>query len=112
MFSQVSKSGAKYTSGNVVSIDSYDDKKKVTLSNGQEYFAKTIIFAIGGKVSNSNFKYDYYLNKGLSYCAICDGSLYKGKNVAVIGNNDSVENAVDYLAGIASNIYFINIVNY
>ena len=51
MFSQVSKSGAKYTSGNVVSIDSYDDKKKVTLSNGQEYFAKTIIFAIVGKLN-------------------------------------------------------------
>lgn len=109
MFSQVSKSGAKYTSGNVVSIDSYDDKKKVTLSNGQEYFAKTIIFAIGGKVSNSNFKYDYYLNKGLSYCAICDGSFYKGKSVAIIGNNECVENSVDYLANIADNIYFINI---
>jgi thioredoxin reductase (NADPH) len=49
------------------------------------------------------------LNRGLSYCAICDGGFYKDKTVAVIGNNDSVENTVDYLAGIASNIYFINI---
>ncbi len=109
MFSQVSKAGAKYVTGNVVSIKLENKIKKVILSDGKEYNGKSVIFAIGGKVGQNNFKYDYYLNKGLSYCAICDGSFYKGKTVAVIGDNDAVENSVDYLANIADNIYFINI---
>ena len=109
MFSQVSKSGAKYVTGNVISIKLENKIKKVILSDGKEYNGKSIILAIGGKVTQNNFKYDYYLNKGLSYCAICDGSFYKGKTVAVIGDNDAVENSVDYLANIADNIYFINI---
>ena len=109
MFSQVSKAGAKYVTGNVISIKLENKIKKVILSDGKEYNGKSVIFAIGGKVGQNNFKYDYYLNKGLSYCAICDGSFYKGKTVAVIGDNDAVENSVDYLANIADNIYFINI---
>ena len=109
MFSQVSKAGAKYVTGNVISIKLENKIKKVILSDGKEYNGKSIILAIGGKVTQNNFKYDYYLNKGLSYCAICDGSFYKGKTVAVIGDNDAVENSVDYLANIADNIYFINI---
>ena len=109
MFSQVSKSGAKYVTGNVISIKLENKIKKVILSDGKEYNGKSVILAIGGKVTQNNFKYDYYLNKGLSYCAICDGSFYKGKTVAVIGDNDAVENSVDYLANIADNIYFINI---
>jgi len=109
MFSQVSKLGVKYVTGTVINISLKEDYKEITLQNSKKINAKTIILAIGGKVSNTNFKYDSYLNKGLSYCAICDGSFYKGKSVAVIGNNESVENTVDYLAGIANNIYFINI---
>lgn len=109
MFSQMSKSGAKYITGTVISIVNEEKTKKVILSNGKEYWAKAIILAIGGKVSQTEFKYDYYLNKGLSYCAVCDGSFYKGKSVAIIGNDEAVENAVDYLSNIASNIYFINI---
>jgi thioredoxin reductase (NADPH) len=106
MFSQVSKLGVKYVSGSVVNID---ESKNITLQNGKKFKAKTIIVATGGRVGNTNFKYSNYLNKGLSYCAVCDGSFYGGKTVAVIGNNDSVENTVDYLSGIVSNIYFINI---
>lgn len=109
MFSQVSKQGVKYVSGTVINIDLKEDYKEITLQNSKKIKSKTIILAIGGKVSSTSFKYDYYLNRGLSYCAICDGGFYKDKTVAVIGNNESVENTVDYLAGIASNIYFINI---
>ena len=83
--------------------------KKIVLHDGKEFFAKAIIIATGGKLGGSQFKYDKYLNKGLSYCAVCDGNFYKEKSVAVIGNNDSVENTVDYLSNIAANIYFINI---
>ena len=55
----------------------------------------------------SDTKYDYYLNKGLSYCAICDGGFYKDKTVAVIGNNDSVENTVETVGNQRSEIGWI-----
>ena len=111
MFSQMTKSGAKYVTGSVISINRANNSIKVILANGKEFEGKTLILAIGGKVSDADFKYHYYLNKGLSYCAVCDGSFYKGKNVAVIGDNEAVENSVDYLSSIANNIYFINIEN-
>lgn len=109
MFTQMSKSGVKYVSGDVIFIDNEDSNKKIVLNDGKEFISKALIIATGGKLGNTQFKYDYYLNKGLSYCAVCDGGFYKGKSVAVIGNNESVENTVDYLSNIASNIYFINI---
>jgi thioredoxin reductase (NADPH) len=62
---------------------------------------------MGGKLSNDNFKYDNYLNKGLSYCVVCDANFYKDKIVALIGDNKSIED-VDYLSNIAEKVYFIN----
>ncbi len=109
MFSQMTKSGVKYVTGNVTFINKEEDLIRVVLTNAKEYVGKTLVLAIGGKVSDTNFKYHHYLNKGLSYCAVCDGSFYVGKRVAIIGDNEAVENSVDYLSGIASNIYFINI---
>lgn len=107
MFAQSIKYGAKYKQGNVVSIESNKEYKKVVLSNGESQLAKSLILAMGGKLSNDTFKYDHYLNKGLSYCVVCDANFYKDKIVALIGDNKSIEE-VDYLANIASKVYFIN----
>lgn len=106
MFSQSIKYGAKYKQGNVVSIED-GELKKVILSNGEEYYCKALILAVGGKLSNKGFKYDNYLNKGLSYCVVCDANFYKNKVVALIGDNKAIED-VDYLSKIAQKIYFIN----
>ena len=54
------------------------------------YWAKAIILAIGGKVSQTEFKYDYYLNKGLSYCAVCDGFFYRKKKTGLVGSGDYI----------------------
>ncbi len=107
MFAQSIKYGAKYKQGNVVSLDNGNDYKRVILSNGEQICAHALILAIGGKISEKGFKYDKYLNKGLSYCVVCDGSFYKNKDVAIIGNNDAIED-VEYLSNIARKIYFIN----
>lgn len=69
----------------------------VTLENGAELFAKTVVIATGarwrllGIPGESEFK-----NKGVSYCPHCDGPLYEGKDVVVIGGgNSGVEAAID-----------------
>jgi thioredoxin reductase (NADPH) len=107
MFSQAIQYGAKYKQGNVVSIVEDSLNKKVILSNGEEFFARALILAVGGKLSSETFKYDHYLNKGLSYCVVCDANFYKNKNVALIGDNKSLDD-VDYLSRIVKKVYFIN----
>lgn len=107
MFAQSIKYGAKYKQGNVVSLEDNKEYKKVILSNGEEILGHSLILAIGGKISDKGFKYDNYLNKGLSYCVACDANFYKDKVVAIIGTNESIDD-VDYLANIAKKVYFIN----
>lgn len=107
MFAQSIKYGAKYKQGNVVSLEDNKEYKKVILSNGEEILGHSLILAIGGKISDKGFKYDNYLNKGLSYCVVCDANFYKDKVVAIIGTNESIDD-VDYLANIAKKVYFIN----
>ena len=107
MFAQSIQFGAKYKQGNVVAINNYQEYKEVVLANGEIIKCKALVLAIGGKVSSTSFKYDKYLNRGLSYCVVCDANFYKDKVVALIGNNKAIDD-VTYLANIAKKVYFIN----
>lgn len=51
---------------------------------------------------------DLFLGKGISFCAICDGAFYKGKNVAVIGGGDTALDDALYLSDIAAKVYLIH----
>ena len=48
------------------------------------------------------------MGKGVSYCAICDGSFYRGKKVAVLGGGDTALDDAAYLAGLAEQVYVIH----
>ncbi len=75
-----------------------------------EYEARTAIIASGkrsrelGVTGEKEFK-----NKGLTYCATCDGPLFSGKDVAVVGGGNSALDAVLQLVNIAKKVYIINI---
>jgi thioredoxin reductase (NADPH) len=59
-------------------------------SEDQSYEGKTLIYATGAKhKKHPAKKADSFENKGVHYCALCDGPLYSGKEVAVIGGGDS-----------------------
>lgn len=51
---------------------------------------------------------DEYTGKGVSYCAICDGALYKGKTVAVLGGGDTALDDALYLADICEKVYLVH----
>jgi len=74
------------------------------------YETKTVIIASGkrsrelGVPGEKEFK-----NKGLTYCATCDGPLFSGKPVAVIGGGNSALDAALQLVNIASKVYLVNI---
>jgi thioredoxin-disulfide reductase len=81
---------------------------KVKTSDGKEFESKTVIVATGRKPRKLEVKGAKELeNKGIHYCAICDGPLYKEKNVAVIGGGYSgIEEAL-YLSNIAAKVYVL-----
>ena len=81
---------------------------EVELENGAVLKSKSMIISTGARWRSMNVPgEDEYRNKGVAYCPHCDGPLYKGKRVAVIGGgNSGVEAAID-LAGIVSHVTLI-----
>jgi NADH-dependent peroxiredoxin subunit F len=81
---------------------------EVEFDSGARLKAKTVILATGARWRNVNVPGEQELrNKGVAYCPHCDGPLYKGKRVAVIGGgNSGVEAAID-LAGIVRHVTLV-----
>ena len=75
------------------------------LDNGAELKSRTVVLATGARWRNINVPGEAeYKNKGMAYCPHCDGPLFKGKDVAVIGGgNSGVEAAID-LAGLVKSV--------
>ncbi len=81
---------------------------EVKLESGASLKAKTVILSTGARWRQMGVPgEDEYRNKGVAYCPHCDGPLFKGKRVAVIGGgNSGVEAAID-LAGITAHVTLI-----
>ncbi|TCP04190.1 alkyl hydroperoxide reductase subunit F [Caldimonas thermodepolymerans] len=78
---------------------------EVHLENGGVLKSRSLVIATGARWRNVNVPGEQeYRNKGVAYCPHCDGPLFKGKRVAVIGGgNSGIEAAID-LAGIVSHV--------
>ena len=88
-------------------IDNNDYKKVVT--NKGEYTAKKIIIAIGRepkKLKNTNE--ERLEGKGISFCSLCDGTLYKNEEVSIIGGGNSALEEALYLSDICKKVTIIN----
>ncbi|QWD79212.1 alkyl hydroperoxide reductase subunit F [Polynucleobacter sp. MWH-Spelu-300-X4] len=81
---------------------------EVELENGAKLKSKSVIISTGARWREMNVPGETeYRNKGVAYCPHCDGPLFKGKRVAVIGGgNSGVEAAID-LAGIVQHVTLI-----
>lgn len=84
------------------------DMMQVRLQSGATLKARSVILATGARWRQMNVPgEEQYRNKGVAYCPHCDGPLFKGKRVAVIGGgNSGVEAAID-LAGIVAHVTLI-----
>jgi alkyl hydroperoxide reductase subunit F len=80
----------------------------IELESGASLQAKTVVITTGARWRNMNVPGETeYRNKGVTYCPHCDGPLFKGKRVAVIGGgNSGVEAAID-LAGVVGHVTLI-----
>ncbi len=81
------------------------DLIEIQLASGASVKAKTVVLATGARWRQMNVPgEEQYRNRGVAYCPHCDGPLFKGKRVAVIGGgNSGVEAAID-LAGIVAHV--------
>ena len=84
------------------------DLIEIQLESGASLRSKSVIISTGARWRNINVPGEHeYKNKGVAYCPHCDGPLFKGKRVSVVGGgNSGVEAAID-LAGLVGHVTLI-----
>lgn len=108
MFEHARKFGAEYSYGDVKKIENEGKLKRVITGNG-EYKARAIIIATGSESKLLNVPGEEELKgKGVSYCAVCDGAFFKGKELVVVGGGDSAVEEAIYLTRFADKVTVIH----
>lgn len=104
---QVSELGCDIEFGTVTDI--IDGKIKKVVTEDDEYETKAVIIASGVKHRTLGVKNeDFFLGKGVSYCAVCDGAFYRDKTVAVVGGGSTALTDALYLSSICQKVYIIH----
>ena len=103
-FEHAREMGLESTDKKVTNVMPMDDYLMV-LADNEVYETKTLLLATGVLTAKSYEGEDELLGRGVSYCATCDGFLYKGKTIAVFCGAPRYEHEVKYLAGIAEKVY-------
>ena len=103
---QLEQSGINITEKRITGIYNMG-KYFALLSDMEEFDAKTVILATGVETVRPIPGERELLGRGVSYCATCDGNLYKGKTIAVVCDNTEMEEEVSYLSELAGNVYYL-----
>ena len=101
---QVKAEGIEITEGKVNGVYPADGGYSV-MCGQQVYEGKTVILATGVEAVKPVKGEVEFLGRGVSYCAVCDGFLYKGKVIAVAIDSDEEESEVRLLAGYARTVH-------
>lgn len=100
--------GIKISLEEVTDVDFTTDIKKI-ITNYHTYYSKTVIIATGAASKKLGLPSEKTLKgRGISYCALCDGALFKDKIVAVVGGGDVAVEDVIYLSRVAKKVYLIH----
>lgn len=85
-----------------------DLKNKIITTNNQKLKYQNLIIASGRRNKKLGLKNeDKYIGHGISFCATCDGALYKDKEVAVVGGANTAISEALYLSNICKKVYLI-----
>ena len=108
MYSMLEELDANIVTKEILSIEE-NNKNYLVKTKDKDYEFKYIVIATGRSPKKLPIdKADKYIGRGISYCAICDGALYKNKDIAIVGSGPSAVEAALYLSNIANKIYMIN----
>lgn len=107
LFEQVKDNEIEYKIEKVLKIEDNKDYKTVITSKNK-YETKSVIISIGRVPRKSNIlNEEKFIGKGISYCAICDGMLYRNKDILVLGGGNSAIEEALYLSNIVKSIKVI-----
>lgn len=107
MFMQTQELGIPYKYGNVLDI-AVEDDYKIVKTDKEEITCKMVILATGRKPRELGLPNEKGLiGRGISWCAICDGALFRDKNVIIIGGGNSALEESLYLSNIASKVSIV-----
>ena len=105
---QAERFGADIRDGIVTDVDLTKQPYVVTIDDGSQLAADTIIVATGASAKYLGLPdEEKYNGQGVSACATCDGFFYRKKVVAVVGGGDTACEEASYLAGLAAKVYMI-----
>ena len=105
---QAERFGADIRDGVVTAVDLSKKPYTVTIDDGTQIAADTIIVATGASAKYLGLPDEQkYNGQGVSACATCDGFVYRKKVVAVVGGGDTACEEATYLASLAAKVYMI-----
>ncbi len=108
MFEHAKKFGAEYAYGDIKEIIDHKDYK-VVVAGSKQYKAYSVIITTGAEYKKIGVPGEKELGgRGVSYCAVCDGAFFKGKELYVIGGGDSAVEEGVYLTRFASKVTIVH----
>lgn len=109
MYEQCNELNIPFKFDEVIKIEKEKELIKITTLSGEEIFSYSVVIATGMVNRKLNIKNeDKFQNKGISYCAICDGALFKDKKIVVIGSGRTAIDETLMLSNIAKEIILIS----
>jgi thioredoxin reductase (NADPH) len=107
---QAEHQGTEIVTADVTKVDLSKPPFKVWVGDAHEpTLAKTVIISTGARANYLGLpNEDKLKNKGVSACAVCDGALFRGEPVAVVGGGDTAMEEASYLSGLCSNVTLIH----
>lgn len=101
--------GVEFKTGEAVGFEKKDKTWVIKLKDESELETKTVIYAAGAVHRHLGIPGENDLAaKGVSYCATCDGSFFRGRTVAVVGGGDTALDDALYLSKLAQKVYLIH----
>lgn len=108
MLTQAEKSGATLVTAEVIRVEKKGDVFILHTAENQQFESRAVIMAFGLTPRNLGVPGEKeFMGKGVAYCATCDGPLYKGKTVVVVGGGNSAMDAAEYLSKIVAKVYIL-----
>jgi len=106
---QAERQGTSFVTSDVTKLDLSARPFRVFAESDEPYLAKAIIFATGARANYLGLDNEEKLkNRGVSACAVCDGALYRNRDVAVVGGGDTAIEEATYLAGLCQTVTLIH----
>jgi thioredoxin reductase (NADPH) len=93
----------------VIKLEKKEKEFIIKTDQGETFISKTVIISSGAIENKLKIRgEEEFTNRGVSYCAICDGFLFRGKEVVVVGGGYSALETALYMSNIASKVYLVH----